>query len=49
MRGGRLRTLLSVVVAVLFPSYRGVLNDLRIVFVAPSDSRWAGEELRSAG
>jgi hypothetical protein len=31
-------------VAVLFPSYRGVMDELRIVFVAPGDSRWDGEE-----
>jgi hypothetical protein len=49
MRGGRLRTLMSVVVAVLFPSYRAVMNDLRVVFLAPRDSRWDGEDLGSGG
>ena len=49
MRGGHLRTLVTVVVAVLFPSYRAVMGELRMAFIAPGDSRCDGEELQPEG
>ena len=49
MRGGHLRTLVTVVVAVRIPCYRAMMAELRIAFVAPGDSRRDGEELQPEG